>query len=557
MSAKLYSNSRRKKQSFNYKGVTYKPEEAETISKANMADMFWRLNNLYYIVNEDGEVVKFKLRPAQEQFLRNMWYRNVILKSRQHGFSTAIDVFILDQCLFVPNTRAVIIAHKKDSAAEIMETKVEFPYVNLHPQIRDMITLVESNKTALKFSNGSSIHVLTSGRSGTCQLLHVSELGYISKHRPDIAEEIVLGSFPTVHNNGFIFVESTADGKDGEFYKLTNKAMNDKKMGRKLTSLGFKGHFYAWFDKPENRLTDKDVVNVTIPNRLIAYFAELKKNDDIELDINQMSWYAVQESLLGDKMLQEHPSTPKEAFDASGEGHYFQKQMEQMRAEGRIKLVPHVSGRLVHSFWDLGLNDEMAIWLMQRIGNKWQAIGYLEDTDFGMDHYIDMIRDHAMKEKWSLGEWWGPHDIKRRGAFDALSPWDQAKDYGVTFKVVPKVSDKAVAITSARRAMSLLEIDEQNCEEGIARLDNYRKEWDAIRGAWKDKPRHDRNSNGADALMTWSLSLDKENLDSSLGVARTDPRKMINSTNPIGQETPSPKAGAPRRRGRNSMGAYT
>lgn len=41
--------------------------EAEQIAyiKAHLSDVWWRLNNLYKIVNEDGELVTFRMRPAQ------------------------------------------------------------------------------------------------------------------------------------------------------------------------------------------------------------------------------------------------------------------------------------------------------------------------------------------------------------------------------------------------------------------------------------------------------------------------------------------------------------
>ena len=35
-------------------------------------DRVWRLENLYYVVNEDGQLVKFKLREAQKWLLQNM-----------------------------------------------------------------------------------------------------------------------------------------------------------------------------------------------------------------------------------------------------------------------------------------------------------------------------------------------------------------------------------------------------------------------------------------------------------------------------------------------------
>src|SRR5262249_41561711 len=48
----------------------------------------WRLDNLYFIQNERGEVVRFVRNESQRAFWDNAWYLNAILKARQLGFST-------------------------------------------------------------------------------------------------------------------------------------------------------------------------------------------------------------------------------------------------------------------------------------------------------------------------------------------------------------------------------------------------------------------------------------------------------------------------------------
>ena len=41
---------------------------------------------------------------------------------------------------------------------------------------------------------------------------------------------------------------------------------------------------------------------------------------------------------------------------------------------------------------------------------------------------------------------------------------------------------------------------------GLQRLRAYRKEWDESRGVWKHRPRHDDDSHGADAFLTFACS---------------------------------------------------
>ena len=51
-----------------------------------------------------------------------------------------------------------------------------------------------------------------------------------------------------------------------------------------------------------------------------------------------------------------------------------------------------------------------------------------------------------------------------------------------------------------RDAFSSCWFDEEGCKDGLKHLYMYHKEWDAARGVWKDKPRHDKASNGSDAF---------------------------------------------------------
>ena len=76
----------------------------------------WRLNNLYWITDKEGRRTKFRMNWAQEALFNDMHYLNVILKARQLGFTTFIQIFMLDQCLFNSNIRAGTIAHRLDDA---------------------------------------------------------------------------------------------------------------------------------------------------------------------------------------------------------------------------------------------------------------------------------------------------------------------------------------------------------------------------------------------------------------------------------------------------------
>ena len=86
-------------------------------AKERLGDREFRLDNLYWIKDEDGVALPFKRNEAQLRYSKQEWYRDTILKSRKLGFSTLIAIEILDACLFASNTVAGIIDRTVDDAS--------------------------------------------------------------------------------------------------------------------------------------------------------------------------------------------------------------------------------------------------------------------------------------------------------------------------------------------------------------------------------------------------------------------------------------------------------
>lgn len=283
-------------------------------TKEQMADQWWRLNNLYWIIDEQGQKVKFTPNLVQSSLFHSMWFLNIILKSRQHGITTFLCIYFLDSCLFSSNVHAGIIAHNREDAEAFFQDKVQFAYDNLPDFIRNSMKAETESARELAFSNGSSIRVGTSLRSSTNQLLHVSEFGKLCAKFPEKAREVVTGALNTVHQGQKIFIESTAEGKHGYFYDYCQKAKDAKERGVELTPLDFKFFFFAWYDDPKNSLQDNHEV-VTINQEMLIYFDGFEKQG-IKLTPQQKAWYVLKAEQQGDDMKREHPSTPDEAFEA-------------------------------------------------------------------------------------------------------------------------------------------------------------------------------------------------------------------------------------------------
>jgi len=468
--------------------------------KRRFSDKLWRLSNLYYIIDDAGQRILFRPNVAQMYLLKNLHTQNLILKARQLGFTTFIDIYFLDECLFNSDVEAGIIAHNRDDAGKIFRRKILYPYENLPDWLLEVRPTKSKSKSELELSNNSIITVGTSFRSGTAQLLHISEFGKVCARFPEKAREIVTGALEAIHTESgqcLLFIESTAEGKAGYFYDYCKEAQDAEAMNKELSSLDFKFHFFPWYQNPNNTVPQA----VPITRDFLKYFAELEETHGVELDQGQKYWYVRKHNRLGDDMKREHPSTPAEAFDQSIKGAYFQNQFQKIRKDDRICSVPVDSGIGVKTWWDLGMNDVMAIWFTQDVGREIHVIDYLEGSGEGFEYYYDRLQDLGYR----YTEHNAPHDISVRELGTGVSRWEAAKKVGINFERIPRVNDKMDSINAARRFLGICWFDEVRCSDGLVRLENYRKKWNEHAQCYDNKPLHDENSNGADAFQTLAM----------------------------------------------------
>lgn len=472
------------------------PKEAEKELLEKVSDQWWRLNNLYRIRDKSGNEIRFKPNWAQRNLYENCWYYNVILKARQLGFSTFILIYLLDSCLFTDNHAAGVIAHTREDSEDLFKNKVKFAYDGLPSWVRNTFPATQDTARRLEFGNGSSITVGTSLRGGTFQKLHVSEYGKIAARYPDKAKEIKTGALNTVHIGQQIFVESTAEGNQGEFYDLCKRAMDLKAQGEELTPLDPKLHFYPWYRNEEYFLK----ADVSVDLKMADYFKKIQAEGNIILTPAQKAWYVKKTEQQGDEMKREFPSTPEEAFEQSMEGAYYTHQMTRVRKDGGIGKFPWIPSKPVYTFWDLGVNDSMTIWFMQHIENKYRFIDYYENNGESLQHYIDTL----IRRGYMYKEHFWPHDGKVKDMSTGKERRTTAMEMGLRpVTIVPRTKSVNDDIQAVRNTLPLCEFDKEKCSQGIRHLDNYRKEWDDRMGVWKDKPRHDEASHGADAFRTF------------------------------------------------------
>lgn len=202
------------------------------------------------------------------------------------------------------------------------------------------------------------------------------------------------------------------------------------------------------------------------------------------------------------------------SFDAAIKGAYYAKQIEKMRSDGRITRVPYDENLLVHTWWDLGMNDSMSIGFFQQHNMEWRMIDCYENSGEGLRHY----RDKLQEKGYSYGKHYAPHDIVVRELGTGKSRLETAKSLGLKFETIFENDKEKSAvpnlpvndgIDAARAKLSRLYIDEEKCERFINAISMYRKDYNEKLDVFRDTPVHDWTSHYADMFRYWAVTPDQ------------------------------------------------
>jgi hypothetical protein len=196
------------------------------------------------------------------------------------------------------------------------------------------------------------------------------------------------------------------------------------------------------------------------------------------------------------------------SFDAPIEGAYYADLMNQAQAEGRICRVPHDPNAQVITWWDLGIDDAMAIWFVQRVGRELHAIDYQEFTGKGfadiMPYLRGSVKGYEHRQAYNYAVHAMPHDIKARELGTGKSRFEVMHSLisqNESIFVAPglKVED---GIDASRSVIKMMYFDEEKAAAGISALRNYHR-------SKAGKPKHNWASHGADAYRTGSVALNQ------------------------------------------------
>lgn len=193
------------------------------------------------------------------------------------------------------------------------------------------------------------------------------------------------------------------------------------------------------------------------------------------------------------------------SFNAAILGAFYAREMVAVRKEGRITEIEALPDRLVHRAWDIGVKDDTSIWWFQVVGTQVFVLDCYSASGVGLDHYADVVHKRHEEHGWRLGADYVPHDAKIKEWGTGRTRVETMRDYGLRPELVP-MATKMDGINAARQTLART-VFHPRCEAvGLAALEQYRREWDDDKKAFKANEIHDWSSHLADAFRYLALS---------------------------------------------------
>lgn len=197
------------------------------------------------------------------------------------------------------------------------------------------------------------------------------------------------------------------------------------------------------------------------------------------------------------------------SFNAAILGAFYAREMVAVRNEGRIDpALDAIPDRPVHRAWDIGVRDDTTIWWFQMVGAQLFILDSYSASGVGVDHYAEIVEQRRNEHGWIDGKDYVPHDARVKEWGTGRTRVETMQSYGLNPHVVPQAG-LLDGINAARRTIPRC-VFHDRCEDGISALEQYRREWDDDKKAFRANPLHDWSSHYADAFRYLALAWQEE-----------------------------------------------
>ena len=198
-------------------------------------------------------------------------------------------------------------------------------------------------------------------------------------------------------------------------------------------------------------------------------------------------------------------------FESAILGAFYGKEMRALTDQGRITPIEFDPMFPLFSSWDLGYSDDTTIWTWQVVHGEIRFLDYHTSNGQSIPFYTAYIAQQEAKYNVRYKTHYLPHDARAKtlasggkSIIEQLSNKIELK----SLKIVPNLSLQDGI--QATRMMLLRSWFDPSCEEGIECLRQYQREYDEDKKIFRDRPRHDWASHGADAARMAAVAWKEE-----------------------------------------------
>lgn len=348
----------------------------ETAKKLNW---LWRDENkiewiqtFIKIADKETNIVPFILTDEQSNLVKGLGHMNIINKSRQLGISVVTLALSIRECIVHDNSTCVLISHNQTSTNAVFD-KLKQQFYSLPEWVRPK--LLQNNRQALTFANGSSITCMTAGnrdvgRGSTYNaIVHLSEFAFWKDQ-----ERQLKSILQAVSSSATVIIESTSNGFNS-YSNLLLQAKNGEN--------AFKYFFFNWINGRSLFLPQYaqsvELYKAQHNGKMLTedeYDEEERQLAKMGMTPEQAVWRRDKISVSGlDAFHVEYPSTPEESFVSTGASVFDNSKivrLQQSLLENKIK--PLELDKIVglhHLLRPYVQNRSFKVWAVPKAGMKY------------------------------------------------------------------------------------------------------------------------------------------------------------------------------------------
>jgi phage terminase large subunit len=178
-------------------------------------------------------------------------------------------------------------------------------------------------------------------------------------------------------------------------------------------------------------------------------------------------------------------------------GAIYRREMHLLVTENRIRPLLADPTLGTHAIFDLGINDMMAVTVAQADISGARIVGYHEDSNYGIDHYCEWLKDTGRKDAVI----WLPHDGNARSVQTGLTTRRSVENLGWQVEIVPEIGVEPGIKKTRNMLKNAFVSDSPDCAILVEHMRRYTR-------AKSGHPKHDEHSHCADSVRYTSVAME-------------------------------------------------